>query len=110
MAARSRQTNCGRIPSSSRATAWSGRSPRKAVGAFPPLRSTLALDPTTSPKQMDDTLSTPVGTTRRIGIYKLDGDQLTLCYNNTGKQRPGEFESKPGSSLALTILRRQKAK
>jgi uncharacterized protein (TIGR03067 family) len=37
-----------------------------------------------------------------VGIYKLDRDMLTLCFNNgDGAERPKEFKSKPASLLVL---------
>jgi uncharacterized protein (TIGR03067 family) len=71
------------------------------------IKSTISIDPTVTPKQIDDDLALPTGTKRRPGIYQLDGDRLTLCYDNKGKQRPSTFESPAGSSLVLTVLRRQ---
>jgi uncharacterized protein (TIGR03067 family) len=78
--------------------------------AIIPLNSKIAIDPTVTPKQMDDELSLPIGKSKRLGIYSLEGDRLKLCYDNKGKQRPTEFESKPGTSIVLTVLRRQDAK
>ena len=37
-----------------------------------------------------------------VGIYKLDGDSLTLCMNNgDGAERPTEFKSNPAYLLVL---------
>jgi uncharacterized protein (TIGR03067 family) len=44
---------------------------------------------------------------RRPGIFRFDGpDRLTLCLR--GKDRPTEFESKPGSGRLLVVLKRLK--
>jgi uncharacterized protein (TIGR03067 family) len=39
------------------------------------------------------------------GIYKFDGDRLTLAYRK-GKKPPEAFESKPGSGVTLLVLER----
>lgn len=41
-----------------------------------------------------------------LGIYKLDGDRLTIAYRQNGP-RPEKFESKPGSGVTLLVLRRK---
>jgi uncharacterized protein (TIGR03067 family) len=43
-----------------------------------------------------------------LGIYKLDGDSLTMCYTMPGGQRPKEFESAAGSGRFLIVWRREK--
>lgn len=40
------------------------------------------------------------------GLYTLDGDELTLCLELTGAQRPERFARSPGSGHALERLRR----
>jgi uncharacterized protein (TIGR03067 family) len=42
------------------------------------------------------------------GIYLLEGETLKLCYTMPGKDRPNEFESKPGSGASFTIWKRAK--
>jgi uncharacterized protein (TIGR03067 family) len=44
------------------------------------------------------------------GIYKVEGDQLTCCYADPGKARPGEFKAPAGSGFTLYTLRRLKGK
>jgi uncharacterized protein (TIGR03067 family) len=41
-----------------------------------------------------------------LGILKLDGDTLTMCYVMPGKQRPTAFESLPDSGKFLIIWKR----
>jgi uncharacterized protein (TIGR03067 family) len=42
------------------------------------------------------------------GIYKLDGDTLTICYTMPGKERPKAFESQTGSGATLVVWKRGK--
>ncbi len=42
------------------------------------------------------------------GIFKLDGDTLTICYTMPGGARPTAFESKSGSAATLVIWKRSK--
>ncbi len=43
-----------------------------------------------------------------LGIVKLDGDTLTICFAEPGKDRPTKFESTPGSGLVLAVHKRAK--
>ncbi|MEK7806729.1 MAG: TIGR03067 domain-containing protein [Chloroflexota bacterium] len=63
----------------------------------------FAVDPTKSPKTTVDTLP---GGKEIKGIYKLEGDMLTSCVAETGKDRPSEFDSKPGSGHTLRVFKR----
>ncbi len=67
------------------------------------------IDPTTNPKQVNDTLDLGPHKGKQIfGIYKLDGDTLTSCVAELGTDRPTEFSSKPGSHRVLRVFRRVK--
>jgi RNA polymerase sigma factor (sigma-70 family) len=65
-----------------------------------------ALRPST-PRQIDiEVLSNPAeGKSSLVGIYNLDGDQLTICL---GQERPTKFESPKGSGISLFVMQRQK--
>lgn len=68
------------------------------------------IDPTTTPKVMDWTYDNPErlkGKTRR-GIYRLDGDTLTICFNVNPdrEERPTRFETGPESGLFLHVYKR----
>src|SRR5262245_61031434 len=43
-----------------------------------------------------------------LGIYKIDGDTLTICYAPGGKERPTTFEPADGVRVAVMVLRRAK--
>ena len=63
------------------------------------------LDPAKSPKEVTDTL--PDGKEIK-GIYKIDGDTMTSCVAEPGKDRPKDFESKAGSGHTLRVFKRVK--
>jgi uncharacterized protein (TIGR03067 family) len=41
-------------------------------------------------------------------IYKVDGDELTICLESDNKHRPAEFTGKEGSGCVLEVWRREK--
>jgi uncharacterized protein (TIGR03067 family) len=67
------------------------------------------IDPGQKPKHIDITApeGEQAGKTSK-GIYSLDGDMLKMCYANPDKDRPKEFESKPGSGATLVVWKRMK--
>ena len=44
-----------------------------------------------------------------MGIYQIDDDTRKLCFAPSGKDRPTEFSSKPGSGHFLVIFERVKS-
>jgi uncharacterized protein (TIGR03067 family) len=71
----------------------------------------FTLNPEKKPKGIDIEMGVPVGTSE--GIYKLDGDELTICVASGGKNgkpapRPTEFAAKKGEHHALFVLKRVK--
>jgi uncharacterized protein (TIGR03067 family) len=60
--------------------------------------STMDMKPSTG-RYKDKTL---------LAIYKLEGDELKVCFAEPGKDRPSAFESKPGSGWVLAIHKKAK--
>jgi uncharacterized protein (TIGR03067 family) len=69
----------------------------------------LTVDATTMPKCVDLTVADGSQKDAKLeGIYELKGDELRLCVKVFGLDRPNEFKSPEGASVALLTLKRQK--
>ena len=70
-----------------------------------------AVDPAKAPKQIDCTIlkgpENEVGMVSR-GLYRLDGDKLTLHVSHPGDDRPDGFVSREGENAILLTLERSK--
>jgi uncharacterized protein (TIGR03067 family) len=69
----------------------------------------IVLDPSRDPKAID---VIPDGGPNRdervLGIYKLEGDRLTICMAAPGKPRPSEFKAEKGNGCTLRTFVREK--
>ncbi len=55
----------------------------------------------TNPKTMDITIQVKTKTFLSLGIYRLQGDELMLCFSEPGSTRPLDFRSKEGTTLVV---------
>jgi RNA polymerase sigma factor (sigma-70 family) len=78
---------------------------------FGPFEAEWKNDASKSPRQIDCTiLEGPENEKGKVaqGVYKLDGDKLTLHLSHPGSERPADFESKAGANCILLMLERVK--
>jgi uncharacterized protein (TIGR03067 family) len=74
-----------------------------------PDQGTLKIDASRMPKTMDIISTGGANKGRRIqAIYEIDGDTMKICYDLSGKGRPKEFKTAPGSQLFFAIYRLEK--
>ena len=70
----------------------------------------IELDPAREPKAID---VIPDGGRNRgervLGIYKLEGDKLTICMAEPGKSRPKAFKADKGSGCTLRTFTRDRS-
>ncbi len=94
---------------------FSNRSINFDKDGFPPkgglFSGFFTIDPTKIPKTitinawMEVNPEKMMGRVKLSGIYKFDGDRLTIAYR-TGDKPPEEFESTPGSGISLLVLKK----
>jgi uncharacterized protein (TIGR03067 family) len=65
--------------------------------------------PDKSPKEIDSLyLNGPARDKVVKGIYKIDGEKITFCWAEPGKDRPKDFATKADSGLTLMTLEKTK--
>jgi uncharacterized protein (TIGR03067 family) len=69
---------------------------------------TITLDPRVEPKQFDKKCTEGPLAGIYPGIYKLEGDMLTIISNGGGKDRPKTFSTKDNPSFHLYVFKRMK--
>jgi uncharacterized protein (TIGR03067 family) len=70
---------------------------------------TGTFDDTKTPKEFDGTVTGGGGKGQKwLGIYKIDGDTVTICVDPSGKKRPTEFKAEKGSGYFLNVHTRVK--
>ena len=71
------------------------------------LKVEFTFDPAASPATIDYlNLHGPGKGKRQQGIYRLEGEVLTVCTGAPGAERPSEFASVPGDGRTLTAWKR----
>jgi uncharacterized protein (TIGR03067 family) len=69
----------------------------------------VALDPRAKPAAIDLKVTSGPDAGKVVkGIYKLEGDALTVCVAEPGKERPAAFAAKEGTGLTLMAFRKAK--
>jgi uncharacterized protein (TIGR03067 family) len=76
------------------------------------LYGTYTTDAEAKPGKMDmkvvNSTVAPLKGETMLCIFEVDGDTLKLCRAGGGKDRPTEFETKPGSGRVLQTFKREK--
>ena len=72
------------------------------------MASTLHFDATTKPKSIDAKATAgPYKDKTLLGIYRIQGDEFTVCFAAPGKERPKDFTTKSGTGTLVHIWKRQ---
>ena len=78
-------------------------------GAATMVELDIKFDPSQEPMTLDSMIATGDSKGQTfLAIYELNGDELRVCFASTGKPRPTEYSSKPGSGQSLYTARRVK--
>jgi uncharacterized protein (TIGR03067 family) len=79
----------------------------EAIGMGADYAGRVEIDAGKRPKRFDLVFTKgPEEGNRNRGIYRLDGDEWTICLNMSGKARPSAFATSAGSGNALEVFTR----
>ena len=85
---------------------WSLRSEGREIS-----KGTSCFDPTKMPKTIDFTPTEGEARGNQyLGIYELGEDTRRMCFDTSGKQRPSDFSSSPGSDRICLTFERERTK
>jgi uncharacterized protein (TIGR03067 family) len=76
------------------------------------LKGEVRLNDSASPKTLDwvkFVLPNGEDAPDNLGIYRLDGDEWTICSGGPGNERPAEFKAGEGRGASLLTLKREKS-
>lgn len=70
--------------------------------------TTVELNPDSNPKSLDVSPDGgPMKGEKLLGIYKIDGDMLTICMASKGKTRPTKFEAILNTDETLMVFKKK---
>jgi uncharacterized protein (TIGR03067 family) len=65
------------------------------------------VDPTKEPKHFDQRFTGgTIGPWISQGVYRLDGETLTICRGGVNVPRPADFSTRPGDGRMKSVYRR----
>ncbi|AMV40662.1 TIGR03067 domain-containing protein [Planctomyces sp. SH-PL62] len=71
--------------------------------------STIILDPAADPRTIDVLADGGPGRDKTVrGLYKLEGDELTICTADPDEPRPTAFRADAGDRWTLMVFKREK--